>query len=274
MDDGGTRIWYNYRAGSVRRATLAGGRAFRTLVLVHVLTTAFLAYHPEADAQSVGSAVSPLLPSDATELVGAKPKRDYAYTAIGLRIVLPQADVASMQAGGTAGGNQPLQIGFHRAMPDEYQGDLSALMEWTPLADGSIASAVSVTSPEALAVRAGIRAELGPGGEIRFFGGGSSSKDGAQGRARQVLPVMTRTDFQEDGELEIVWSPIVEGDTIGIEVTLPSREALSAFSFSIEKISHIYGPMGPSGDGSKELKELECANHILIAYEPHVLVQA
>lgn len=171
-----------------------------TLALAHVLTTAFLAHHPEAGAQSAGSAVSPILPPDAAELVGAKPKRDHAHTAIGLRIVLPRAGAASKRGAGTVQGNQPLQIGFHRAIPVEYRGDLSALMEWAPLADGSLVSAVSVTSPGALAVRVGIRAELGPGGQVRFFGGGSSSKDGVQGRAPRVFPVMTRADFQEGGE--------------------------------------------------------------------------
>ena len=231
-----------------------------TLALAHVLTTAFLAHHPEAGAQSAGSAVSPLLPPDAAELVVAKPKHDHAHSAIGLRIVLPRAGAASKRGAGTAQGNQPLQIGFHRAIPDEYRGDLSALMEWAPLADGSLVSAVSLTSPGALALRVEIRAELAPGGQVRFFGGGSSStKDGVQGRAPPVFPVMTRADFQEGGEPETLWSPVVEGDTMVIEVTLPSREALSDFWFRIEKVSHIHAPMEDPG---YTRKELECSNHI------------
>ena len=132
-------------------------------------------------------------------------------------------------------------------------------MDWTALGDGSIVGAVSVTSPEARAVRAGIRAELGQGGEVRFFDGNSSTDGGAQDRARVESPVMTRADFREGGGSETVWSPIVESDTIGIEVTLPSREALSEFSFSIEKISHIYAPMQQLGHTPKRL---ECSNHV------------
>ena len=56
-----------------------------------------------------------------------------------------------------------------------------------------------------------------------------------------------------------MWSPIVEGDTIGIEITLPSRDALSDFSFRIEKVSHIYAPMGQRGHVPKQL---QCANHV------------
>ena len=33
------------------------------------------------------------------------------------------------------------------------------------------------------------------------------------------------------------------GDTVRIEITLPSREALSDFSFGVEKLSHIYVSM-------------------------------
>ena len=70
---------------------------------------------------------------------------------------------------------------------------------------------------------------------------------------------MTRADFREVEESETVWSPIVEGDTIGIEITLPSRDALSDFSFRIEKVSHIYAPMGQRGHVPKQL---QCANHV------------
>ena len=71
--------------------------------------------------------------------------------------------------------------------------------------------------------------------------------------------MVTREDFYEDGEPEILWSPTVEGDTLGIEITLPSREALSDFSLSIEQLSHIYIPMGSLGGVPKAL---ECSNHI------------
>ena len=254
-----------HSAGSPRKPDPRTGRGravvgrLRPFTLARIAAIVLVTHHATAVAQSVDSAVSPILPPDAAEFAGAKPKRDYAHTAIGLRIVLPQVDAASKRAGGAAQGNQPLQIGFHRAIPDEYQGDLSALMEWTPLADGSIVSAVSVTSPDALALRVGIRAELGSGGQVRFFGGGSSAKDGVQDRAPQVFPVMTRADFQEDGETEAVWSPVVEGDTIGIEVTMPSREARSDLSFRIEKVSHIHAPMQRPGHTRKDL---ECSNHV------------
>ena len=168
------------------------------MLSVCILTMAFLAHHPKARAQSVDGAVSPVLPPDAAELASRKPKRDWSAAATTLRIVLPPANEADQQVGSQSG--QPLQIGFHRAIPSEFQGDLSSRMDWTALGDGSIVGAVSVTSPEARAVRAGIRAELGSGGEVRFFDGSSSTDEGAQDRARAEFPVMTRADFQGQRE--------------------------------------------------------------------------
>ena len=129
-------------------------------------------------------------------------------------------------------------------MPSQFLGDLSPNIDWIPLDDGSIAGTVLVTSPGALAMRAGIRAELGPEGEIRFFAPNVAEGHSEQGRESRDLPVITPADFYEGGEPEILWSPTVEGDTLGMEITLPSREALSAFSLSIEQVSHIYVSMG------------------------------
>ena len=212
-----------------------------------------------ADAQSVDSAVSPAVSADTAELENRSLKLDFSAAPAVLRIVLPAADAASQRSEAEARDRRPLQIGFPRAMPSDYRGDLSPLIDWTSLDDGSIAGAVSVTSPGAQALRAAIRAELGSGGEIRFFEGKAAEENAEQLSASQDFAVVTREDFHEDGEPEILWSPTVEGDTLGIEITLPSREALSDFSLSIEQLSHIYVPMGSLGDVPKRL---ECSNHI------------
>ena len=208
------------------------------------------AHHPVAGAQSVGGAVSPDVPQDAAaaEASNRRLKLDPATAATALHIVLPPTDAAASQGSeAESRGNRPLRIGFPRAMPSQFRGDLSPKIDWIPLDDGSIAGTVLLTSPGALAMRAGIRAELGPEGEIRFFAGNMSDGHSGQGRESRDLPVITRADFYEGGEPEILWSPTVEGDTLGMEITLPSREDLSAFSFGIEQVSHIYVSMGSLG---------------------------
>ena len=129
---------------------------------------------------------------------------------------------------------------------------------WTSLDDGSIVSALSLTSPGALAMRVGIRAEIVPGAEIRFFSADTAASDAEQPVADRAFPVVTREDFLEGGEPEVLWSPAVEGEALGIEIVLPSREALSTFSFRIEQVSHIYVPM----ESQQSLRRTDCDNHV------------
>ena len=232
---------------------LLGPRSIAIASVCAVLAV-LAAHHPFAEAQSVESAVSPDVPqdADAAEAENHRLKLDHAPTATALRIVLPPPDAAaSRNSEAESRGNRPLRIGFPRSMPSQFRGDLSPRIDWIPLDDGSIAGTVLVTSPGALAMRAGIRAELGAEGEIRFFAPDVAEGHSGQGRENRDLPVITREDFYESGEPEILWSPTVEGDTLGMEITLPSREALSAFSFRIEQVSHIYvWHRSKSGDSS------------------------
>ena len=211
---------------------------------------------------------------------------DYSQTSVALQIDLPAADASVKQSIARNSGDWPLQIGVHRAMPDEFQGDVSPKLDWEEMADGSIVSSVSVTSPSALAVRMGIEVELPDGGELRFFDGQSNqgsdnpgypvigAKDLVLGnstsetnRAFTAAPETAGTgnalsglsfSLNDDGP-ETLWSPVVKGDTIGVEISLPSPEALSTFSFSIDKISHIDRPLDAN---LFEPRRLDCFNHI------------
>ena len=58
---------------------------------------------------------------------------------------------------------------------------------------------------------------------------------------------------------ETLWSPIVQGDTIGVEISLPSAHARSSFSFSIEEISHIDSLIESI---TFEPRRLNCFTHI------------
>ena len=67
----------------------------------------------------------------------------------------------------------PLQIGFGRPVPADYRGDLAARLEWfsgseTDAEDGPLNAALTVTSPEAAALRIGLRAKLAAGAAVRF----------------------------------------------------------------------------------------------------------
>ena len=197
-------------------------------------------------------ALSPLRPKAVPE---AERKLKLGATArrTALHITLPPASRTERAA--RAPGRGPVAVAFHREMPEQFQGDLSSRLEWTPLDDGSIATTISVTSPGATDVRMGVLVDLPPGGELRFFGAGERFR------------VVTRADLARKGsEPRTLWSPVVEGDTLGVEITLPSRTALSAFSFRVDRISHGYGTERAfeSGQESGQVPAAQqCLGHFL-----------
>ena len=259
--------------------------------LASALVVFAAASHGPAQAQRVGSAVAPPAPKEASSARSAL-KLDYSQTPVGLKIDLPDANAAIEQsiAQGSDGG--PLRIGVHRAMSGEFQGDLSAKLDWEEMDDGSIVASLSVTSPGAAASRLSIKIDLPDGGELRFFdaqpghGAGTpdypvvgakdlvSGNESPEASATSVVSLdsLRAMDALPTGEAlsgrsssgggtgpETLWSPIVKGDTIGVEISLPSRDALPAFSFGIEEVSHIDGPFDTGGFG---VKRLRCRNHI------------
>ena len=227
-----------HRAGPVRMASWA-----------YAFVAALVAHHAGADPVITpdpgrnASAISPLSPGAVSDKRHGL-KLDYSIAPIGLRIVLPPPDASEKQRAAASGGKRRTVVGYHRDMPGEFEGDLSPQLDWIQHADGSFVSSLAVTSPGAKSVRAGIRAELTAGGEIRFFGFQSD----------ESFAPITREDFHlEGGELQTLWSPTVEGDTIGIEIALPSEKARSAFSFHVDEIAHTFRSIEPSRHAPKQL---------------------
>ena len=251
----------------------------------------FGAFHVPAQAQRVGSAVSPAAPKEASSAQSTL-KLDYSQTPVALKIDLPDADAAVKESIAQESDDWPLQIGVHRPMSEEYQGDLSSQLDWEAMGDGSIVSSLSVTSPGASAMRMGINAELPEGGELRFFDGQSNqgpfglgipvidAKDLASRSESPGAPPTPGLDLESLSRMkalpgggalsdpssspggdtpQTLWSPTVQGDTIGVEISLPSADALSEFSFGIEEISHIDSPIDST---LFDTKRLNCFNHI------------
>ena len=191
------------------------------------------------DSQSAPSAVVPET-STRNHIEKRRPKLDYSGNPVHLRIVLPPPGADEKRSMAESGGKQPLAVGFHRDVPSEFRGDVAPLLEWSSLPADIFVSAFAITSPGAESLRVGFRADLAPGGEIRFFGE----------RPDQLFPVITREDYHLEGdELPILWSPTVRGATIGMEILLPTRKAVNAFSLRIDHVAHDFltdGSLAPS----------------------------
>ena len=146
-------------------------------------------------------------------------KRDYTKAPVAMRIMLPA--MAKAQQAATHGRMNrqrlPLQIGFGRALPVGYQGNLATRLSWDKRGDGSVVGALSLTSPGAKALRVALRARLPGGAELRFFSPSDPS---------QRFPPLTRRDFSP----QALWSPVIEGDTLGVEISLPQLARLTNLS--------------------------------------------
>ena len=194
----------------------------------------------------MASAVSPPVSNSSVELLGTR--LDYATVPIVLGIDLPPLGIQQAARPATRG---PLPIGVHRNVPNPFRGDVAPQLTWTQLTDGTIVTSISLSSPSAVSVRIGVVAELPEGGEIRLF---DPTDPGRR------FPAVTVDDFigEREGDPEVIWLPAIEGEVVGIEVTLPSWEAKESLSLVLEKIAHRYATVS-----SPYLfpKNLECAGY-------------
>ena len=209
-------------------------------------------------------------------------------TSIALRIILPEVTSSERATWTEQRRNEPSQIGFGREIPAAYQDDLAPRLTWDTLSDGSLVSALSVTSPGASALRVAVYASLGSGAELRFFSLADleqhfdplTEQDFTPQTSELPVDPPTQHDFTSQtselstaDESEVqdppLWSPVIEGETVGIKITLPSSAALSTFSLSVDQVSHIpqsisqsisepyYEPQHLSGIGSAECSHVD-----------------
>lgn len=147
-------------------------------------------------------------------------------------------------------GQGPPKVGFNRLISGLSTSEqVQAKIEWKSLANGGIASLMSFNSPGASAVRLAIRVESLPeSAELRFFSGDTQHVQVLTGAA--VLGAVRKN--LEAGDPEEVartyWSPVIPGDTIGLEIYLPPGVASDTVVISVPSLSHMM--MLPSGDPS------------------------
>jgi hypothetical protein len=179
-----------------------------------------------------------------------KLKGDYSRLSIPFDIVLPPMAAAEKSAAATPDKNQRLKVGVGRNIPATFAGDLTPYLAWTESTDGSLTAALSITSPEAHAMRLALAVQRLPKGvEIRFFNPQQPNRMFGPFSAEDISPAVYKKQsfgHKENSILEktsqerdLFWSPVIEGDTIALEVYLPSSKQLASFAVSIPQISHL-----------------------------------
>ncbi len=194
----------------------------------------------EGYAASVGGGSPPMAGKASMYLPDKSLKQDYSVTAIPLQIVLDAVTTTEEKAAlATQRKDQPLKVGFARAMPQPYEEDLSPSLSWKLLSDGGQVAAFSITSPGARALRVAIDLEgLPEETEIRFFGNKNSETFGPftarSIRAQQAVGNSANTESAQ----ALFWSPVIEGETAGVEIYLPASVE-GGFPIRAPKIQHL-----------------------------------
>ena len=237
--------------------------------LAGVLSWCLAASWGQAQEISVDGAFrSPDFSAEVAQPQARQLKQDYTSTPIALQITLPQVTSAEYAELTAQEENQPLQIGFGRDIPIAYQDDLAAQLQWVTLSDGSLVSALRVTSPGAQALRIAVYASLDAGAELRFFSlsdptqhfGPFTQKDFS---LQTPEPAGADESLLPDSPL---WSPVIEGETVGVEIALPSSAALSTFSLYVDQVSHLISSipqyesqhLGDIGDAQCSHTDVQC----------------
>ncbi len=176
----------------------------------------------------------------------AKPK--LAVTTQATVITLPMLP-AGAKTTQTRGKNSPVMVGVERELPAPYTKGLTSIrLNWKPTNDGGHAAVVRFVDNTASAMRIGLEInKITKGTELRFYGSGN--------QAQVYGPFPEKGDdisFDELGGL--FWSPVVDGNTINLEIYLPPGLTIDqAPVIHRIKTSHLWTS---AGNGFKRLSDI------------------
>lgn len=122
-----------------------------------------------------------------------------------------------------------LQVGISRTIDEARATSIARGLPWQVRSDSTKIALLEIASPGASALRAELSATAWPAGATLWFSG----KEGGRERLGPVT-----TSSLVDGSA--LWSPVVSGDVIVIEIRLPAGTPAGDVDFSIRKISHLF----------------------------------
>lgn len=173
-------------------------------------------------------------------------------------MVLPQvasADIDRIQSRNKENGS-PFQVGLNRELDAANTRKLTEQdFAWEAVPGGWV-SRLTLSSPGALALRIKLAfTSTTEGMELRFFG---------EGEPEKIYGPFKEQDLMPDTHDRAFWSPVLEGETLDIELFIPE---ISPFSFNIAAVSHLfYSIINPLGNVLKEIGDSGGCNLDVVCY--------
>jgi hypothetical protein len=137
------------------------------------------------------------------------------------------------QPAGSHDDEKRTRVGIRRDIAAET-AELSGpgALRWVMAPGGGLTARISITSPEAAALRLGLQVRnLPPGAELRFNGSSSASVVGPI--AGDAVLAASRTHG-------VYWTPLTEGDTQAIEAWIPAGADPRAVRMEAQAASHLF----------------------------------
>ncbi len=177
-----------------------------------------------------------------------------ASAASALRAVVALEPLASAEVHAPEQGAR--RIGYARAVAAlNSAAGVNQALQWATVPEGGHLAALSITSPGAAALRAGLRVgELPTGAVLRFYAPGGKAVREVPAGVIEALVARNRREGETDANARTYWSPVVPGDTLVLEVELPPPADPGALRFAVPVVSHLAAAPAqllaePGGDG-------------------------
>jgi len=157
-------------------------------------------------------------------------------------VSLAPAGAMALQKSAPANGSfTPQQVGFGRAVAELSDGPATvSSLQWRTLDSGAHVAAMSVTSPGAASLRAGLRVKAMPAGtRVRFYapGPGETSEASAEEIQENVGRNLAAGELSDEALL--YWSPLAEGETLVVEIELPPGASPAHLDLAVPAVSHL-----------------------------------
>jgi len=126
---------------------------------------------------------------------------------------------------------RPLAIGFGRTVPAASASVALSSLPWQSLGDGTRAARLTVTSPDAAAVRVAMTLQaVDHDVSVRFAGNAVN--------APVFGPVPANSIAEDTSRFGAYWSPTLEGSVATIEFRAPAGAKLDGVTLTVPRVSH------------------------------------
>ncbi len=136
------------------------------------------------------------------------------------------------------------EIGIGREIPLPYREHLDPLsLIWSAVNESGQATTLVVKSPGALALRVGLQVtDIPANSEIRFFSPSNPDQVVRFVTGQEIKDTLARNIASQKTKIisNLFWSPVIEGDSVGIEIYLPAGADKDELQLSIPLASHLF----------------------------------